>query len=509
MKALARLLFLSILLSPVVCFSLAPPPITPNDQFFVQNNKHGVQVPPPDWHLIIDGQVSNPLSLTLDAVKAYPPVQLMATIECYSNPLGQVPQFFIGNAVWTGTRVKDLIAAAVPLSGVKSLVFYALDGWQVKLNLAEIMQRDDLILAYGMNGETLPPEQGYPLRLTTPGTSGSGGWVQWVTRIQAVTDDAPYLYPIPQHAQIFQPLSESTLIIGDYTITGMALVGGGHEITKVEISTDGGATWSQATLLTYFVPNVWKHWQFVWHIPHTGEYEIVVRTEDNLGNKQSEDDYFWGWRHVNVTVDNDTDKDGIPDSLDNCPTKPNDSRLGTCMSGSDKEGMPCQSDNDCVIGCSSNGKCSLNQEDADQDGFGDVCDNCPDVCNTQQLDANGNGIGDLCDPHSGCGGCSQPQCEQPCPPTTTTTTPWYGHIITCDQCHVVSDLMSRHASITCSQCHDGRPQNGNVSPGKCVMCHPIGNPGNCNLANDHRNRSSCLSCHVECTQGITTTTTVP
>jgi len=432
----------------------------------------------------------------------------MATIECYSNPVGQFPQFFIGNAVWTGTRVKDLIAAAAPLSGAKSLVFYALDGYKIKISLAEIMARgDDLLLAYGMNGATLPPEQGYPLRLTTPGTSGSGGWEQWVTRIQAVTEDVPNLGAIPQHAQIFQPLSETTLALGDYTITGMALVGGGKEVAKVEISTDGGATWSQATLLSYFVPNVWKHWQFVWHIPQTGTYSITVRTEDNLGNQQIQSDYFWGWRQVDVVVENDTDQDGITDSQDNCPSKPNGPLLGTCSSASDKAGVTCHSDADCVTGCSSNGQCLKAQEDGDVDGVGDVCDNCPVMCNPQQLDANNNGKGDLCDPFPGCGGCSGIACEQTCPPPTTTTTITpapYWHINTCEQCHAVSDLMSRHARAACSKCHDGSPQNKNVSPRNCIICHPAGSPSKCSLVNKHGD--FCLACHVECAQGITSTT---
>lgn len=110
----------------------------------------------------------------------------------------------------------------------------------------------------------------------------------------------------------------------------------------------------------------------------------------------------------------DIDNDGIPDGLDNCPNKPNSLKLGTCSPTSDKPGINCTSDADCVIGCSTNGKCSLNQEDTDADGKGDICDNCPTTCNPQQLDANGNGIGDLCDPNPECGGCNQPACEQEC-----------------------------------------------------------------------------------------------
>jgi|GEM_PF-2734671 len=110
----------------------------------------------------------------------------------------------------------------------------------------------------------------------------------------------------------------------------------------------------------------------------------------------------------------DSDGDGIIDGEDNCPTKPNGPDFGTCSATSDNPGINCSSDADCVIGCSVNGHCLKNQEDADGDGIGDVCDNCPNNCNVQQLDADGDGIGDVCDADPGCGGCSGIQCEQEC-----------------------------------------------------------------------------------------------
>jgi hypothetical protein len=109
-----------------------------------------------------------------------------------------------------------------------------------------------------------------------------------------------------------------------------------------------------------------------------------------------------------ATTEKDSDGDGISNISDNCPNTPNGPDLGTCTAGN--TGITCSTNTDCGSG----GVCSKNQEDADADGYGDACDNCPSNCNTQQLDADGDGIGDVCDITPGCDGCTGIACEQQC-----------------------------------------------------------------------------------------------
>lgn len=141
---------------------------------------------------------------------------------------------------------------------------------------------------------------------------------------------------------------------------------------------------------------------------------VIVYAYDSAGNRTSKVVSGSPVTSTTTTSIIDTDGDGIPDSQDNCPNKPNGPTLGTCSSTSDKPGGNCTTDADCVIGCSVNGQCLKNQEDADNDGRGDVCDNCPANCNSQQLDADTDGIGDVCDTTPGCGGCSGVACETQC-----------------------------------------------------------------------------------------------
>jgi len=319
--------------------ALEPPPITPIDEFFALGSSPTI---PADWHLIVNGAVNSPLSLTLDDLMQYPATTEMATLECYF-PAG--PALLIGNANWTGAPLKSIVQEANPASEAISITFHAVDGYSMgPYGLDELMERDDILLAYLMNGQTLPPEQGYPLKLVLPGIAGYQN-VRWLERIEITT--APptlHLNHYPIHARIFEPKYGETIALGTYTIYGMAFAGEGKEITKVEISTDSGATWEPAELLNYFVPNVWKQWQFAWHIPQVGVYQVFARTEDSLGNTQREEAGDFGWRgfDIPVNVDNDNDSDRIPDSIDNCADAYNPSQAD-----SDDDGIGNACDEDC------------------------------------------------------------------------------------------------------------------------------------------------------------------
>lgn len=323
-------------------WGLEPPPVTPIEEFFLTGTAPNV---PENWRLVVDGEVASPLSLSIEDIRQYPSSTQMSTLECYF-PVGI--SLLIGNATWTGVALNTIIQHAAPLAEATSVNFYAMDGYSMgSLDVNELIQNNDLMLAYGMNGQELPHKHGYPVRLVLPGCVGYQ-WIKWINHIEIVTSPPSItLNHFPIHARVFSPKYGETIVLGTHTIYGMAFAGTEIEITSVEVSTDGGTTWEPAQLLNYFIPNVWKHWEFTWDAVQLGEYQIFARAIDSLGNIQSEQIGNCGWRGygVSITVDTDEDGDGIPDLTDNCIFAYNPS-----------------------------------QQDSDHDGTGNACDSdCPNL----------------------------------------------------------------------------------------------------------------------------------
>ena len=320
---------------------LAPPPITPLDEFFVFNHA-GIPEIPADWRLEIAGAVATPLSLDLDAVKQYGSVTEMATLECAWS---RGPFLWVGNATWTGVPLKTLLEQAGPLPEAASVAIEAEDEYVLgDIAIESILARDDFVLAWQMNGEELPPEQGYPLRLVVPGAGGFH-WVQWVTHIEVKASPASWSFEdFPPHARISSVEDFDVLPLGTHVIEGMVMAGQGVEIIQVEFS-DDGESWRVAELLTEFVPNVWRRWRITWDGIQLGHNILYARVTDATGAVQNENGgYSWRGFAVAVTGDTDGDADGIADTVDNCPTVYNP-----------------------------------DQRDSDNNGIGDPCDpNCPD-----------------------------------------------------------------------------------------------------------------------------------
>lgn len=153
--------------------------ITPNDEFFVLNITNIPDINGSLWELRIDGLVQTPVNLTYEDILSMPMVNVTATLECVEGPSGR--------AVWGGVQLKYVLDFVGLKPEAKEVVFHAEDGFSSSLTL-EDAQKDDVLLAYEMNGETLPRNHGFPLRLAVPGKYGYK-WVKWITHIEVVDYD--------------------------------------------------------------------------------------------------------------------------------------------------------------------------------------------------------------------------------------------------------------------------------------------------------------------------------
>ncbi len=168
---------LPLVLIGVVSYSRSQ--ITPNDQFFTLQIGDIPQIDISNWTLVIDGQVDNPINFTYVEFIALPSVEIRATLQCVDGPAG--------TAIWRGVRISDLLAMAQVNQSGFDVAFYAVDGFSSSLTLQEV-STGDVLLAYEMNGETLPAVHGFPVRVVAPEQFGYK-WVKWVDHIEVVDYD--------------------------------------------------------------------------------------------------------------------------------------------------------------------------------------------------------------------------------------------------------------------------------------------------------------------------------
>jgi len=285
-------------------------PITPSARHYVRSH---FAFPDPPPAIAIGGAVRTPRSISLAELRELPARTAAVTLECAGNgrsflrPPAPGEQWQLGavsTAEWTGVSLRSLLEPAGLSAAVIEILFRGADAGTPAGTTARITYErslpldralaDDVLVAYAMNGAPIPPEHGAPTRLIVPAWYGMAS-VKWLAEIVAlerpftgfyqseryVVGDRPLRQMRPR-AVIAGPLGD--VPAGATTMRGYAWSGRGG-ITRVEISTDGGATWRDATLGPQASPAAWREWRSEWSAT-PGEHQLLARATDASGEAQ-------------------------------------------------------------------------------------------------------------------------------------------------------------------------------------------------------------------------------
>ena len=266
------------------------PFITPNADFYRIDTAVIVpQVTAEEWTLSFDGMVRRPFTITYAELLEMPMVERDVTIMCVSNPIGGD---LIGTARWLGTPLLPLLERAGIEPGADQLFSISIDGWTCSTPLDGLAEREPL-LAIAMNGEPLPIEHGFPVRMIIPGLYGFISATKWVTQITATTYAADPAYwtvrgwatdaPVLTGSRIDLP--DGSLSVGQTAIGGVAWAMDGDGISRVEVSIDDGP-WQDAQLAEQPNPRTWRQWWLGWEAT-PGRHSIAVRATNGLGETQT------------------------------------------------------------------------------------------------------------------------------------------------------------------------------------------------------------------------------
>jgi DMSO/TMAO reductase YedYZ molybdopterin-dependent catalytic subunit len=297
--------------------------ITPIDRFFVRCHTYTPKVNLTEWSLKIDGVVERPMTLTMDDLKKMPRVELVGVLECAGNgrtfyephvPGTQWAFGSVGNARWAGVRLRDVLQKA----GIKRSAQEILcDGADVPLGRMPDFQRTipaakaldpDTLLAYEMNGQALPVQHGFPVRVIAPGWAGDS-WVKWLQHIEVLDHEFEGFWMKSAYRHPTRPVPPGTALDasemvpvtdldvksviaapaawakpGSVRVQGTAW-SNTSPVSRVDVSTDGGRTWKRAKLTGQQTKYGWRIWQWDWK-PAEGRYTLMSRATNMAGQTQ-------------------------------------------------------------------------------------------------------------------------------------------------------------------------------------------------------------------------------
>lgn len=295
------------------------PFVTPNRDFYRVDTALVVpKVVTDGWRLRVHGRgVRRELNLTFDALLDRPLIERDITLTCVSNEVGGP---YVGTARWLGVPLAELLAEAgvrPPSRGgpADQLVARSVDGMTLGTPVEDVMDGRDALLAVGMNGEPLPFDHGFPVRMVVPGLYGYVSACKWIEEIELTTFAAydPYWVkrkwarraPIKTQARIDTPKPFARPAAGTVVVAGVAWAQ--HRgIDRVDVRVDDGP-WQPADLAAEHTRDTWRQWSYRWQAT-PGTHTLTVRASDRTGETQTErrtrtiPDGASGWHSVVVTA---------------------------------------------------------------------------------------------------------------------------------------------------------------------------------------------------------------
>jgi DMSO/TMAO reductase YedYZ molybdopterin-dependent catalytic subunit len=302
--------------------------ITPTKSFYIRTHFPIPAIDRDSWWLHVEGEVEKPFAINYEELLKLKSRTIPVTLECAGNnrdflePKVKGVQWglgAVGTAEWAGVPLSTLLDRALVRSEAREVILEGADGGMLddpksppgELKFARSIPltkaREDVFLAYKMNGDELPPEHGFPLRAIVPGWYAMAS-IKWLQRIIVTNEpwtgyyqtmdyafwkrrgDIAQLAPLTEmqvKAEIAKPVKGETVSANsNVRVHGAAWTSDG-EVTKVELSTNGGATWNEAKLLGESKPNAWRLWEFDWRTPsEPGEASLITRATDSRGRTQ-------------------------------------------------------------------------------------------------------------------------------------------------------------------------------------------------------------------------------
>jgi len=301
--------------------------ITPTKSFYVRTHFPIPRIDRNEWRLRIEGEVTKLFEIGYEELLKLKSAKIPATLECAGNnrsflePKVKGVQWGlggVGNAEWTGVPLSSLLERAGVKSTAREIILEGADRGQLEdpksprgeINFARsipLEKAGDVLLAYKMNDVDLPPQHGFPLRAIVPGWYAVAS-IKWLQRIVVTAQpfngyyqtldyvfwtrngDSARLTPLSDlqiKAEIARPKEgDNVAASSNVRVEGAAWTGNG-EITKVELSTDGGSTWKSAKVVGESKPGAWRLWEFDWKTPATpGKATLIARATDSNGRTQ-------------------------------------------------------------------------------------------------------------------------------------------------------------------------------------------------------------------------------